>query len=112
MSAVAVEAQLLLVHGEGMRRSLATGTASAQVLTRRAPAVVIAAMRASRSESQAALVGTDGPSLAPDPTVVVVVKVTARGPGRDPSIPDYEVCHLTLSQQASGWRVSTFAIQP
>ena len=96
----------------GRLQSLATGAAAAQLATRQSPAAAEAALAAAGASSRATLMATDGPTAGPAPQVVVVAKVLATGQGRNPRVPDYQVCHLTLTHTARGWLVSSFQIQP
>jgi len=90
---------------------LSTGRARAQLTARdgQSPATVVAHMRAARSSSSAALIGTDGPSR--ERVVVVAYMVLATGAGRT-GRPAYEIAHVTLTRQQGAWRVIDFAIQP
>jgi len=92
--------------------TLAVGPAAAQLTPTRAPAATVNALRAAGASSRAVLLASDGPTPGPAPTVVVITRVSATGAGRNPNVPDYQVCHLTLTHTPAGWRVAQFAIQP
>ena len=91
---------------------LSTGPALAELAPRPGapPAAVAAQLAAAGSSSQATLLGVDGPT--PGRQVVVAYKATATGIGRSTGHPDYAIAHVTLTPNAHGWLVSSFAIQP